>query len=187
MEFINEEDRMFDIDELVAECTVAIKEANPTAAVKEVLERAVRNPGAVTDALPPTRAEVVPLYASDELTVMKVVWAPRMSFAPHNHRMWAAVALYGGDEDNTLYRRSGPGIVASGALELHTGDVAVLGEQAIHAVVNPNRSYTGAIHVYGGNLPAQGDRSEWDETTLEERRFDFERVRHHFEEANRPE
>ena len=94
-------------------------------------------------ALPPTRAEVVPLYASDELTVMKVVRAPRMSFPAHNHRMWAAVGIYGGDEDNTLSRRSGPGIVVSGALELHTGDVCVLGEQAIHAVVNPSGSYRG--------------------------------------------
>lgn len=175
---------MFDIDEFVAECQTAIKEADYRRAVREVLERAVREPEAVARALPATRAEVVPLYASDELTVMKVVWAPKMSFAPHNHLMWAAIGMYGGEEDNTFYRREGTGIVMSGGRTLTVGDVAVLGRDAIHATLNPRQSYTGAIHVYGGNLPACSGRSEWDEVTLEETSFDFERVRRHFEEAN---
>lgn len=176
---------MFDIDEFVADCTIAIKEAQPRLAIKELLERAVRHPDEVARALPATRAEVLPLYASEELTVMKVVWSPGMSFGPHDHRMWAAIGLYGGQEDNTFYRRSGPGIVVSGGRELHTGDVALLGDDAIHAVVNPRRSFAGALHVYGGNLPARSDRSEWDEKTLEERSFDFQRVTRYFEEANR--
>jgi predicted metal-dependent enzyme (double-stranded beta helix superfamily) len=175
---------VFDIDEFVADCTIAIKEAQPRLAIKELLERAVRNPDEVARALPATRAEVVPLYASEELTVMKVVWSPGLSFGPHDHRMWVAVGLYGGQEDNTFYRRSGGGIVVSGGRELYAGDVALLGDDAIHAVVNPLRAFTGALHVYGGNLPARTDRSEWDLATQTETSFDFARVTRQFEEAN---
>ena len=175
---------MFDIDEFVAACTTAVKEAQPRLAVKELLERTMRHPDEVARALPATRAEVVPLYASEELTVMTVVWSPGLSFGPHNHRMWVAVGMYGGREDNTFYRRSGPGIVASGGRELHAGDVALLGDDAIHAVVNPLPAFTAAIHVYGGNLPARSDRSEWDLATQTESSFDFARVARKFEEAN---
>jgi predicted metal-dependent enzyme (double-stranded beta helix superfamily) len=175
---------VFDIDEFVADCTIAIKEAQPRLAIKELLERAVRHPEEVARALPATRAEVVPLYTSDDLTVMKVVWSPGLSFGPHDHRMWVAVGMYGGREDNTFSRRSGPGIVESGGQELSAGDVALLGDDAIHAVVNPLRAYTGALHVYGGNLPARSDRSEWDLATQTESSFDFERVTRQFEEAN---
>ena len=144
----------------------------------------MRRPDDVARALPATRAEVVPLYASEELTVMKVVWSPGLSFGPHDHRMWVAVGMYGGREDNTFYRRSSPGIVESGGRELHAGDVVLLGEDAIHAVTNPLRAFTGALHVYGGNLPARSDRSEWDRATQTESSFDFVRVQRQFEEAN---
>ena len=82
---------ILEVDQLIADCSEAIKESNPLPAVKDVLERAVRSPKAVLAALPIERAEIVPLYASPELSVMKVVWAPGMRFRPHNHLMWAAI------------------------------------------------------------------------------------------------
>lgn len=33
----------------------------------------------------------MPLAGDTELTIIKVVWAPGMSFGPHDHRMWAAI------------------------------------------------------------------------------------------------
>ena len=54
-------------------------------------------------------AELTTLYVSDELTVLKLVWAPGMWLQPHDHRMWAAIGIYGGQEDNTFYRRGGGG------------------------------------------------------------------------------
>ena len=175
---------MFDIDEFVSDCARALREAQPRLAVKEVLERAIRQPEPMARALPVTRAEIVPLYTSTELSVLKVVWAPGMAFRPHNHLMWAAIGLYGGQEDNTFYRRSGAGIVASGGRELCTGDVALLGDDTIHAVTNPRQAFTGAIHIYGGDITRRPGRSEWDETTEEEVSYDFERVKHYFEAAN---
>ena len=175
---------MFDIDEFVSDCTTALRDTQPRSAVREVLERAVGNPEQVARALPVTRAEIVPLYTSSDLSVLKVVWAPGMAFRPHNHLMWAAIGLYGGQEDNTFYRRSGAGIVASGGRELRTGDAALLGDDTIHAVANPRPIFTGAIHVYGGDITQRPGRSEWDEMTAEEVSYDFERVRRYFEAAN---
>ena len=175
---------MFDIDELIGECRRALAEAQPRLAIKEVLERAMSAPEQVARALPPDRAEVVPLHVSDDLSVLQAVWAPGMHFRPHNHLMWAAIGIYGGQEDNTLYRRTGSGITVSGGRELRTGDVALLGDDTIHAVANPRRTFTGAIHVYGGDITARPGRSEWDETTFEEVAYDFERVKRTFKEAN---
>jgi predicted metal-dependent enzyme (double-stranded beta helix superfamily) len=88
---------------------------------------------------------------------------------------------YGGQEDNTFYRRCGPGVVVSGGRELRTGDCALLGDDTIHAVSNPRRTYTVAIHVYGGDLTSRPGRSEWEESTLTEVDYDFERTRRYFE------
>jgi predicted metal-dependent enzyme (double-stranded beta helix superfamily) len=177
---------MFDLDEFIEQCRQAMGETQPRLAVKEVLERAVSDPAAVEAALPPDRAEIVPLYAADDLSILKVVWAPGMRFRPHNHLMWATIGLYGGQEDNTFYRRMGGGLTVSGGRELETREVALLGDDTIHAVSNPLRSYTGAIHIYGGNITARPGRSEWEEPELREVPYDFDRARRTFTEANEP-
>jgi predicted metal-dependent enzyme (double-stranded beta helix superfamily) len=76
------------------------------------------------------------------------------------------------------------GLSMAGGRELRTGDVALLGKDTIHAVTNPLRTYTGAVHVYGGDLPACQGRSEWDNQTFEELEFDFDRTVRYFEDAN---
>ena len=73
-------------------------------------------------------------------------------------------------------------LTASGGRELREGDVALLGDDTIHAVPNPRCSYTGAIHVYGGDLPGRTDRTEWDGDR--EVPVDFDVARRRFEEAN---
>ena len=156
---------MFDVDEFVHDCRAALEESQPALAVKAILERAMCDTKLVAAALPAQRAEIVPLHVSPELTVLKVVWAPGMSFRPHNHLVWAAIGLYGGQENNVFYRRSEGGLAVSGARELRTGEVALLGDSTIHAVTNPLQAFTGALHVYGGNLPSLQGRSEWDDET----------------------
>jgi predicted metal-dependent enzyme (double-stranded beta helix superfamily) len=175
---------MFDIDQFIADCRSAVTDTEPRGAIKEVLERAVVRPHLIADALPATRASVTPVYAGEDVSVLHVVWAPGMRFRPHNHLMWAAIGLYGGQEDNTFYRRVGSGIAVAGGRELRERDVALLGDDTIHAVVNPRRTFTGAIHVYGGNITARPGRSEWDDETGDEVPYDFERTRRHFEASN---
>jgi predicted metal-dependent enzyme (double-stranded beta helix superfamily) len=159
-------------------------ETEPRQAIKAVLDRAMARPDQIAAALPATRAEVSPLYTSDELSVLKAVWAPGMSFRPHNHLMWAAIGVYGGQEDNTFYRRADNSIVMSGGKQLRGGDAILLGDDTIHAVTNPVGRFTGAIHIYGGDITRRPGRSEWDEDTLDEIDYDFERVRRYFEAEN---
>jgi predicted metal-dependent enzyme (double-stranded beta helix superfamily) len=175
---------MFDLDRFIADCEEAVSDPEPRQAIKEVLARAVAEPEAVARALPAERAEIERLHVSTELTVIKVVWAPGMRIFPHDHRMWAAIGIYGGQEDNTFYRRSPEGVVASGGTQLRERDVALLGDDTIHAVANPRRSHTGAIHVYGGDFFTQA-RSEFDPETLLESPYDVERTLALFEDANR--
>ena len=106
-----------------------------------------------------------------------------MAIYPHEHRMWAAIGLYRGREDNTFYRRSGRGLVVANGQQLQRGDTALLGSAIIHAVTNPRRAFTGAVHVYGGDFFAT-PRSEWAPDTFEERPFVVERARRVFAEAN---
>jgi predicted metal-dependent enzyme (double-stranded beta helix superfamily) len=175
---------MFDVDTLIADCVAARRDADPRGAVKEVLAGAVGNGSGISDALPPERAEFVPLHISPELTVLKVVWTPGMRIYPHNHQMWAAIGIYSGGEDNAFYRRAPQGLTESGGTELREHDVCLLGTDTIHAVTNPTAAYTGAIHVYGGDL-VHAERSQWDFDTFAERPYDTEETRRYFEDQNK--
>lgn len=168
---------MFDVDEFVTDCRAALAERHPALAAKEVLERALARPSEVDAALgAPERGGIITLHSSKELTVLQVVWPPRVALYPHEHRMWATNGIYGGREDNTFYRRIPHGIVASGGKELDIGQSVVLGSDAIHSVANPRASYTAAIHVYGGDYFAT-PRSQWDPETLAEQPFDVEHLK----------
>jgi predicted metal-dependent enzyme (double-stranded beta helix superfamily) len=174
---------MFNIDEFIGDCLVAVRAPEPRLAVKDVLERVLSDSAAVTSALPPTRAEIQKLHVSAELTVLTGAWAPGMAFPPHDHRMWAAIGVYTGQEDNAFYRRAPGGLLATGGRQVCDGDVLLLGDDAIHAVANPRRSFTGSIHVYGGDLLAT-PRSEWDAVTLDERPYDVAAAFRYFEDQN---
>jgi predicted metal-dependent enzyme (double-stranded beta helix superfamily) len=175
---------MFDIERFIADCRAALRASSPHSAVKEVVERTMSRPREVEQALgTPQWAEIGTLHRSPELTILKVIWAPGMSIYPHDHRMWAVIGLYGGREDNVFYRRTAQGLVQAGGTQLDTTDTTLLGQMVIHAVTNPLRQFTGAIHVYGGDFFAV-PRSEWDPETLEERPYDVENAKRVFVEAN---
>lgn len=174
---------MFDVEELVAACQAAIDEPEPVLAVRDVLERAVADPAAIAAALPPERGELVPLHVSERLTVLKLVWAPGMVLGPHDHRMWAAIGVYSGGEDNRFFRRAGTTLVQSGDRSLRPGDVCLLGDDAVHAVANPTGECAGAIHVYGGDFFAT-PRSEWRGDPPTEEPFDVARLQAAFDAAN---
>jgi predicted metal-dependent enzyme (double-stranded beta helix superfamily) len=177
---------MFDVDEFIEECRRGLAEHEPRRAVREVLTRAVSDSAGVADALDHHHAGITMLHRADDLTVLNVVWGPGMRLGPHDHRMWAAIGIYAGQEDNAFFRRLGDTITDSGGKQLRERDVVLLGDDAIHSVTNPLRSYTGAIHVYGGDFVAQ-DRSQWDPTTRTEEPYDLEAILALFESSNRAE
>jgi predicted metal-dependent enzyme (double-stranded beta helix superfamily) len=174
---------MFDLDRFIADCRTALTESSPELTIKEILERTVSAPGEVESALgTPQHGEIAALYHSPELTILKVVWVPGMSAPPHNHHMWALIGLYGGQEDNTFYRREGEGVRAAGGKQLVIRDTALLGKDIIHSVTNPLREFTGAIHIYGGDF-IRTPRSDWE--TGKERPFDMVRAKQIMAEANK--
>ena len=90
----------------VASCIEAVSDTDPRGAVREVVTRFVTGQDA---AEPPVRwassVGLHVLYRSPDLTVLDVIWPPLMTLYPHDHRMWAAIGIYSGREDNAFYRR----------------------------------------------------------------------------------
>ena len=179
----------FDVEQLTADCRLALADSTPSQAVRELVGAAVTDASAITDALgEPERGGIQKLHVSDELTILNVIWAPRMTLMPHNHNMWAVIGVYGGREDNIFWRRIKDDpkgrIEAAGAKSLGPRDVRPLGPEIIHSVTNPTAKLTGALHIYGGDFFAM-HRSEWDPDELEEHPYDLQKNVGLFEEANR--
>ena len=179
---------MFDLDRFIEDCREAVREDASHRAAREVLARANSDPAAILAALgEPAEAGVTPLYKSETLTILNVVWGKRMTIMPHDHRMWAVIGVYSGREDNIFWRRlpdeAGGLIEAAGAKSLGERGAEPLGRDVIHSVTNPLGRLTGAIHVYGGDFYGV-QRSEWDPENLRERDYDFALHRRLFAEAS---
>jgi predicted metal-dependent enzyme (double-stranded beta helix superfamily) len=179
---------MFDVDTFIAECRDA-NAAQGSPAVREVVARAVASPADVIRAVgEPARAGVQVLHRSPELTILNLVWGPKMCQVPHDHAMWAVLGIYTGREDNIFWRRlpgaAGGRIEAAGAKAVSEREAVPLGRDIVHSVVNPIRRLTGAIHVYGGDFFAV-PRSEWDPEHLVEQPYDIAKTLALFEESNR--
>jgi predicted metal-dependent enzyme (double-stranded beta helix superfamily) len=180
---------VFDVARLIADCRAAVAEDSSHKAVREVLARVMDDPAAILAGLgAPAQAGSHILHRSNEITILNLVWGPGMSIMPHDHRTWAVIGVYTGREDNIFWRhtegRDGREVEACGARSLCAGDVAVLGRDIVHSVLNPIPRLTGALHIYGGDFIAM-ERSEWDAETLREAPYDRDKVARLFEASNR--
>ena len=138
----------FDPDQFVSDCLAALGDGHDALAVEELIARAVDDPTSIVRALgePPDQPLFSTWYRSDELTILNIIWPPQVDLLPHDHLMWASIGLYGGREDNALFRELPDGALEQrGVKRLETGDTVVLGERAIHSVVNPTQRWTGAL------------------------------------------
>ena len=177
---------MFELDAFVAGCQSALQEHTPELAVQELMAEIMSRPEELVAALgAPEGGGLHTLHRSAELTLLNIIWPPGIAFYPHNHNLWAVIGLYGGEEDNTFFNRDaqGTGLVRSGSQVLRTQDAIYLEKDAIHAVVNPRRGFTGAIHVYGGDFFSE-PRSEWESESGQEAPYSVERAMQTFAEAN---
>src|SRR5260370_40026502 len=97
---------MFDLNRFIADCETAVQEDDSHVAVKEIVARAVADPTAVLKAVgEPSGGGIQALHHSSSLTVLNVVWPPKMTIMPHNHTMWAVIGVYTRREDNIFWRR----------------------------------------------------------------------------------
>jgi predicted metal-dependent enzyme (double-stranded beta helix superfamily) len=173
-----------DLDRFVEDLRTAARERDGQRAVDDVLGRTVSDPARLVAALGEPRAPgLYALHRGEDVTVLNVVWAPQQILLPHNHNMWASIAIYTGREDNIIWERRGAVAEAVRAASLSEKEVFPLPADAIHSVSNPIRRLTGAIHVYGGDFFATAGRSEWDPETLRERPFNLDAARAMFREA----
>ncbi|MBF6571318.1 MAG: cysteine dioxygenase family protein [Candidatus Binataceae bacterium] len=168
---------MFELKQFVEDC-----KGKSALRVKQLIEEALHDPASVKAALDAefagrdlSKASIADLicFRSPTLTVLKAATPPKFKTPPHNHNMWAVIGTYDGQEDNTFYRRSGKGLEKAGGKDLKTGDVVVLGEDAIHAIANPLDRVSCAIHIYGGDLLNFSGRSTWNPFTFEEHPYDI--------------
>jgi predicted metal-dependent enzyme (double-stranded beta helix superfamily) len=174
---------MFEKDQFIQDCIAEISEGPQ--AIREIVLQAVSDRAGILSELgPPQQAGITTLYRSSELTILNFAWAPNMSLMPHNHQMPAVIGVYAGREDNVFWRRTENSIEAAGAKTLGNGEVATLGRNIIHSVLNPIGKMTCALHVYSGDFFAPDEpRSEWDHETLIEQAWDIKRVKTLFHEA----
>lgn len=176
---------MVEVDGFIEACRKAVAATDGVGAVKELVAELVADPAAVVRALPEREhAGLVTLHRAPDLTVLDFAWAPWMCFKPHNHCMWSVVGIISGREDNVFWQRTPNGIEARGARTLGASEIALLGADVIHSVVNPIGKLTRAIHVYGGDFfEPPTPRSEWDHETLAEKPWDMEDTRRRFADA----
>lgn len=170
---------MFDLDRFITDLRATLAERSRQA-MKEVVERAVCDPASLLGQIgEPDAAGVKVLYEGPDLTVFNVIWAPKFVTLPHDHRLTAVIGMYVGREDNTFWRRVREAakfqIEPAGGQALGPGDVALLGRDLIHSVVNPLEKLSGAIHVYDGPFMTT-PRSMWDAETLVEQPYDLNAV-----------
>ena len=97
--------------------------------------------------------------AGQRFSVVSFVWGPGQATPIHDHRVWGAIGMLRGAEENQRYRLDDAGIpVADGKAErLLPGAVVKVSSRDgdIHRVSNVFTDRVSiSIHVYGGNIGA---------------------------------
>jgi predicted metal-dependent enzyme (double-stranded beta helix superfamily) len=157
---------MYTLDNLLDELRQAVA-VNDLTAVADVVQKAVREKPSVAQA-----EATQSLHTEPGLTVLHTVVNPGFASPPHDHRTWAVIGVYNGQEDNTFYRLidSSRRIEQVGGRSVRPGEVLTLGIDAIHKIANPGSTKLIALHVYGKNV-LEIERSAWDLATGNERPF----------------
>jgi len=82
------------VDDIISRCRAALTEHTPPLAVRDVLDELVANPAELDRAVGPVeRGGIEPLHNAADLTILRVAWTPGMALNPHNHLVWAAIAM----------------------------------------------------------------------------------------------
>jgi predicted metal-dependent enzyme (double-stranded beta helix superfamily) len=172
---------MFDLQRFVEECQSALGDPKPAQRIEALVREAISDPNAVRDAFAKAesaeRLGPITFACRDtSLSVADVTTPPGLRSPAHNHKMWAVIGVYDGQEHNRFYRYEDGELQEKGERLLKEGDVAVLGPEAVHAIANPLPAVSSAIHVYGGDLVERSDRSMWSPHTEEREDYDITRL-----------
>ena len=157
---------MYTLDELVRELREAHR-SGAQGAIEEAVRRAIAERPLAAD---PGRFQV--LHDEPGLTILHVVVNGGFVSPPHDHRTWAVIGVYNGQEDNSFYKLVGDTreIEPAGGRSVGKGEILTLGTDAIHRIANPRGEALIALHVYGRNV-MKIERSAWDPITMRERPY----------------
>jgi predicted metal-dependent enzyme (double-stranded beta helix superfamily) len=150
------------IQELVEWCRDAATTQEPVTGVMEVLGAFLHQPNLEQQLGTADRSTYDALYRGRDLLVLHGVVPPTpRPVDPHDHRMWAVIGVYHGQEDNQLFARTaGDALEPTERFSVRTGEIRQLDALTIHSVQAAGGRYLGAVHVYGGDLFGT-PRSTW--------------------------
>ncbi|MGH8777365.1 MAG: hypothetical protein ACRDWI_20260 [Jiangellaceae bacterium] len=181
-----------DLHELIEACHEAAAGEDPALEVADLLGGFLRQRDLSTLVGTGDRSIFEAVHRSDDLLLLHAVIPPIPApVDPHNHRMWAVVGVYQGQEDTQLFTRTDDDTLEpTERFSVAPGDVRALDVSAIHSIQPGRGEYLGALHIYGGDLLAT-PRSSWrggierpyDETAVLRL---FDGIRRHEDELGRP-
>ncbi len=182
---------MFDLEKFVADCQVALDDPNPAKRVETLVGEAISDPNGVREAFAEAKSverqgPITFAWRDTSLSVADVTTPPGLRSPAHNHKMWAVIGVYDGQEHNRFFKSQEGELIEKGERLLKEGDVAVLGPEAVHAIANPLPTVSGALHVYGGDLVERPDRSMWNPHTDEREDYDITRLITYVTEISTP-
>ena len=181
---------MFNLQQFVDECRATLADPKPAQKVEALVKEAISEPAAVRNAF--AKAEAVerqgPItfaWRDATLSVADVTTSPGLRSPAHNHKMWAVIGVYDGQEHNKFYRYEYGELLEKGERLLKKGDIAVLGPEVIHAISNPLSTDSSAIHVYGGDLVERPERSLWNPHTFDREDYEITQLIAYVKEMSR--
>lgn len=165
----------FELERFSGACLEAARAPDGARRVLELMRTAVSDADGIKRAVAPNEPGKTmldaPLFRSPELLVLNAALLPNLRSPAHDHRMWAVIGIYEGQENNVFYRRTGAGIEEVNRREVRAGEAILLAPGVIHAIANPRGSQTLGLHVYGGDL-VSAKRSMWRPGSGEELAYD---------------
>jgi predicted metal-dependent enzyme (double-stranded beta helix superfamily) len=165
---------MFDLQEFIVSCKQFVEAPDGARRVLDLMRSVVGDAEGIKSVVRGASGQTIrdlSLFRSSELFVFNATVYPHLKSPPHDHRMWAVIGIYEGQENNTFYRRAGKGLEEINRREIRAGEAILLGPEVIHAIENPFGASTLGLHVYGGDLFA-AKRSMWHPRTGEELPYD---------------
>lgn len=174
----------FDPDAFVQSCIDALCECNPADAVRELVQRAVSEPRSLELAcpVPVDLSDDGVIYVSDEIRVRHAIFPRRFQTGIHDHSVEAVIGVWSGYEDNHLFEETLGGLRSLGPRRVGTGDVLVLGADAIHDVHTPPTTWSAAPHVNLGNI-STASRKAWQSADSPASVFDGEQQERRWNEV----
>ena len=168
---------MFDLQDFVDRCKALVRSPHGAEQILQLMRSAVQDADPIRKALAPAdpRAPITDasLFRSEDLFVFNATVPPHFVSPSHDHRMWAVIGIYEGQENNVFYKRSPTRLEEVNRREVLAGEAILLGSEVVHAVANPLDVTTLGLHVYGGDLYA-AERSMWNPYTGDELRYDVQ-------------